>query len=75
MDESTKRRRAGVVIAAVGAGMLALWLALRAGLAVPALGPALRVFLPVVGAPLLLAGLLVAWSGRRPADADSPGGT
>jgi hypothetical protein len=58
MNDSLKRRRGGTVVALIGAAMLALWLANHLGMV--ALPESVGIFLVVVGAPLVLTGVLVA---------------
>ena len=59
MDERAKQRRAGLVVGVIGAAMLLFWLLLRAGTVSWPMSESARLFLPIVGAPLALAGILL----------------
>ena len=66
MDEIGKRTRAGIVVAIVGLLMVVAWIATWADLTSWHLPDGIRIFLLAVGAPFILAGILVARS-RPPA--------
>jgi hypothetical protein len=59
MDEKTKHRRAGIVVGLLGVLMLLLWIGVWAGVVPWSLSQSTRIFLLVIGAPLLLAGVLI----------------
>lgn len=58
MSDSSNRRRVGAVLGIIGVAMIALWLADEWGTVT--LPESLAIFLVVVGAPLVLTGVLVA---------------